>query len=485
MEAIAQSLIASSEIEFIKTLHKTADEVNTEFNLVDLTPEENVSWTNTYIDTYNNTLDAGEGISAASYKAEKKADEHLNSNRIKLALRDKDTLVPFVDEDPDYSIAGQTEFSEKRFDVPYEETDGGILDEKERNYLTMFKGSSVVNEDGKYVVKSESGKVLGEHKTKTKTDAEKQLQAIEINKHKKGSIEKIADYFLTHSGEVALDMMNKGQKLEGFDSASLQAILSFVAVNPQITKQDLSLLTSLEGPTPYQLVMALEQAVQRGYVREPDPNIPDMLNTELQASRNSLQKAGEATGIDLDADEVGQNPINYSRIKQMVEDLLRAGNIPPTKVDLHALKDGKYSLEELRDLVDSFKVKEDTFYPTAHASFDKNEIIKLAEEKLGDMFKEMPFVKVDDKKKEAPKENPIEGKKELSLKDLKPETNKDGKFDPEQLAKGIKIEMEHTTDEKIAERIAKDHLSEISDYYTRLEKMESDAKNEVKKEGGF
>ena len=47
--------------------------------------------------------------------------------------------------------------------------------------------------------------------------------------------------------------------------------------------------------------------------------------------------------------------------------------------------------------------------------------------------------------------------------------------DPEELKMGINVEMEHTTNNVIAERIALDHLSEIPDYYTRLKKMESDA----------
>ena len=37
---------------------------------------------------------------------------------------------------------------------------------------------------------------------------------------------------------------------------------------------------------------------------------------------------------------------------------------------------------------------------------------------------------------------------------------------------GIKVEMEHTKNESTAEDIAMDHLSEIPDYYTRLDKME-------------
>lgn len=48
--------------------------------------------------------------------------------------------------------------------------------------------------------------------------------------------------------------------------------------------------------------------------------------------------------------------------------------------------------------------------------------------------------------------------------------------DAEQLRKGIKIEMEHTNDERIAEQIALDHLAEIPDYYDRLELMEEQAK---------
>jgi hypothetical protein len=40
--------------------------------------------------------------------------------------------------------------------------------------------------------------------------------------------------------------------------------------------------------------------------------------------------------------------------------------------------------------------------------------------------------------------------------------------DAEELEMGIKVEMEHTKDKKIAREIALDHLSETSDYYTKL-----------------
>lgn len=41
-----------------------------------------------------------------------------------------------------------------------------------------------------------------------------------------------------------------------------------------------------------------------------------------------------------------------------------------------------------------------------------------------------------------------------------------------QLQKGIKVELEHTTDKSVAKEIALDHINEIPDYYDRLAKVE-------------
>lgn len=46
--------------------------------------------------------------------------------------------------------------------------------------------------------------------------------------------------------------------------------------------------------------------------------------------------------------------------------------------------------------------------------------------------------------------------------------------DPEQLEMGIKHEMEHTKNKKIAEIIAKDHLVTIPNYYTILKEIDDD-----------
>lgn len=45
-------------------------------------------------------------------------------------------------------------------------------------------------------------------------------------------------------------------------------------------------------------------------------------------------------------------------------------------------------------------------------------------------------------------------------------------FDREALRKGTKVELEHTKNRKLAERIAMDHLTEDRRYYDKLERVE-------------
>ncbi len=40
------------------------------------------------------------------------------------------------------------------------------------------------------------------------------------------------------------------------------------------------------------------------------------------------------------------------------------------------------------------------------------------------------------------------------------------KYNKKELRVGIKVEMEHTKSKRVAEKIAKDHLREFSNYYT-------------------
>lgn len=51
----------------------------------------------------------------------------------------------------------------------------------------------------------------------------------------------------------------------------------------------------------------------------------------------------------------------------------------------------------------------------------------------------------------------------------------------DELEMGIKVEAEHTICPKMARRITLDHLAEFPDYYSRLKKMEDEAKTALEK----
>jgi len=70
-----------------------------------------------------------------------------------------------------------------------------------------------------------------------------------------------------------------------------------------------------------------------------------------------------------------------------------------------------------------------------------------------------------------------------SPSDLKYGTAPDSQFDAKALKAGIKVETEHTSSRKVAKAIAKAHLKEMPDYYTKLKRMEKGGKIIPKKLG--
>lgn len=65
-------------------------------------------------------------------------------------------------------------------------------------------------------------------------------------------------------------------------------------------------------------------------------------------------------------------------------------------------------------------------------------------------------------------------KKTYSIEELASKHNVELSTLKAQLAKGIKVELEHTSDKAVAKEIALDHLAEFADYYDRLKKAEGD-----------
>jgi len=61
----------------------------------------------------------------------------------------------------------------------------------------------------------------------------------------------------------------------------------------------------------------------------------------------------------------------------------------------------------------------------------------------------------------------------------------DNRFEPEQIEKGIEIELEHTENKDLAKEITKDHLTEVPNYYltdkgeSRLDMLEEEAEKEL------
>lgn len=60
----------------------------------------------------------------------------------------------------------------------------------------------------------------------------------------------------------------------------------------------------------------------------------------------------------------------------------------------------------------------------------------------------------------------------------------DSAFDPEQLAAGIEVELEHTSDPAVAKEIAKDHLMEDPRYYVKLRRLEDKALSALNETAG-
>lgn len=90
----------------------------------------------------------------------------------------------------------------------------------------------------------------------------------------------------------------------------------------------------------------------------------------------------------------------------------------------------------------------------------------------------------------APTEDEMDGEPlDKVAKDLIPggkaDNKPNSKYPAKQIAMGRKVEMEHVNDSARAKEIAKDHLEEFDDYYTRLHKMEERAKKEKKANKGL
>lgn len=114
---------------------------------------------------------------------------------------------------------------------------------------------------------------------------------------------------------------------------------------------------------------------------------------------------------------------------------------------------------------------------TTNPNLKKDNPMLNTEGAMGEVVEKTSAEKLSAEKKAEEK---IDFEKELM--EAGESKGKKDKVNKEQLEMGKKVEKEHTTNSEIAEKITRDHLAEIPDYYTHLKEMEDNAKknNEVK-----
>ena len=103
---------------------------------------------------------------------------------------------------------------------------------------------------------------------------------------------------------------------------------------------------------------------------------------------------------------------------------------------------------------------------------EKDKWKKSAKKRNQDLLREIG--KIRNERKGGWKEYHAKKQKDY-IKGGRSDGKKDSDYNQKELKMGRKVEMEHTKNPKIANEIAKDHLEEIPDYYTRLKKMEAKA----------
>ena len=150
-------------------------------------------------------------------------------------------------------------------------------------------------------------------------------------------------------------------------------------------------------------------------------------------------------------------PSQSQRVPGLVQDVIDdmySGKMKskPLVVDKHGyLVNGHHRLDALK-----------------HMGAEKTNVI-MVDATLQDLIKAFDHTASDEF---AEQENKLLDKPTLSVAELADKHDVDINTIRSQLAKGIKVELEHTSDPKIAKEIALDHIAEFPDYYDRLAKVE-------------
>lgn len=194
------------------------------------------------------------------------------------------------------------------------------------------------------------------------------------------------------------------------------------------------------------------------------------------ALRGGSGRIGELLPIDISSNALNWINKNVRKFQKMVKDARFSQNPPNIIRDIENMDRGLIMMEyAVFHPSDIDRIHDALIYATK--SWVDSSKLKMQDNWIDawNMFKRGM------KERRTTRLNPRTIKRPIPLKGGLSEGRYSTEFNQKQLKMGIKVEMEHTKDKKIAKMIALDHLAEIPDYYTRLAKMEKEAKRKVKR----
>jgi hypothetical protein len=182
----------------------------------------------------------------------------------------------------------------------------------------------------------------------------------------------------------------------------------------------------------------IEQSLEklRKIIKKSNHNLPSWVQSKITKSSDYLDIVADYLASDVKMDENASFTINKERHKEEGTKHRRTSKVEKAPTS---------SQEQLPNI------------KKLGPRLPKFEEASLVDKILSEMLGDKPGIDI---------------KKTKSLDKIAKKHNVSVEYLEKQLKKGIKIEMEHTTDKGEAEIIALHHLEEIPDYYTRLNKME-------------
>ena len=194
----------------------------------------------------------------------------------------------------------------------------------------------------------------------------------------------------------------------------------------------------------------------------------DLMQQTLSSLRDSITKyLNNVKGIDVDQEDVQnyfENQAQFSTVMEnqdLSKSSYKVGEFYEDKgnyLGIKTIKGVKYHTFKRHDADSSFPEYGKKYYTEKVLGFDKSTVTEN-----------------DDVATESNIDNLIDDK-ETSGDILQGGLGDDKsplEFDIDQLIMGINVEMEHTDNPMVAFEIAMDHLCEMGDYYTNLDKMEN------------